>query len=445
LESCRAGFVSQSGVGRETVPLGNTTGWEVKPSTLQERTHFQEEERTRYANPGEPFRWTCHDYTAVVGPVKGSSSAPLSGQLKPKNHVMLVLDRPSAVTMLTLVRDAVSRMPNGEGTRTDIVELLKDSQYLVPGFDTTGLTTTVSGALDRLQNEPDAPVKYDSNRKIWIYLHRARSVADFLRATQDLSTKQPRQRQKRKFKLDSSNSEGYSELGGRGGPSILETALAGVGLSSPERLPSSPPMTIMKQATPPPISEIANSSQSSPTKGPPVKNVQKIIVKGTDGKVIPLSAATLQKLIEAGAIKPGTQIATPDFLPEVTSGVSSSIRIIQQPASRRNVAPSSPQSASQQGDQALSKAHQGQSRAHLGDQGQSRAHQGDQGRSRAHQGGQGQSRAHQGDQGLSIAHWGDQGIVRAHQEDQGQRRAHQEEQVLIGGSVQEGQWKEEHP
>ena len=39
--------------------------------------------------------------------------------------------------------------------------------------------------------------------------------------------------------------------------------------------------------------------------------------QGTDGKVIPLSAATLQKLIEAGAIKPGTQIATPDFSPDM--------------------------------------------------------------------------------------------------------------------------------
>ena len=50
-----------------------------------------------------------------------------------------------------------------------------------------------------------------------------------------------------------------------------------------------------------------------------VKSEQVVIstVKGTDGKVIPLSAATLQKLIEAGAIKPGTQIATPDFSPDM--------------------------------------------------------------------------------------------------------------------------------
>ena len=33
-----------------------------------------------------------------------------------------------------------------------------------------------------------------------------------------------------------------------------------------------------------------------------------MIVQGADGKIIPLSAATLQKLIDSGAIKPGTQV-----------------------------------------------------------------------------------------------------------------------------------------
>ena len=86
--------------------------------------------------------------------------------------------------------------------------------------------------------------------------------------------------------------------------SILETALAGAGLG---------------QDTPPP-----------PPRPSPPKAVQKIIVKGTDGKVIPLSAATLQKLIEAGAIKPGTQIATPDFQPDATTAPGT-IRIVQHP------------------------------------------------------------------------------------------------------------------
>ena len=37
-----------------------------------------------------------------------------------------------------------------------------------------------------------------------------------------------------------------------------------------------------------------------------------LFLKGADGKVIPLSAPTLQKLVAVGAIKPGLQIATPE-------------------------------------------------------------------------------------------------------------------------------------
>jgi len=353
LENCRAGFVSQAGAGTVPVsgpvpagavcdvPPGNTTQWTVRPSTVQEREQFQEEERLRYANPAQVFQWTGTGYTAIVGPVKGANST-----VRPKNHIMLVPDRPPSVTILTLVRDAVSRLPNGEGTRTDIVELLKDSQYLCPNIDTGSLTTTVSGALDRLQNETDAPVKYDSNRKIWIYLHRARTMDDFLRLTQDMTnmSKQPRQRQKRKIKLDSGpplpgplqqvnlaqvtsaqlnlsqlqpQEVEYPTYSSKPSQSILETALAGVGLN--QDLPLPPPPA---HPTPP--------TPVSPVKSQAPKTVQKIIVKGTDGKVIPLSAATLQKLIEAGAIKPGTQIATPDFKPDTVSSPGT-IRILQHP------------------------------------------------------------------------------------------------------------------
>ena len=33
---------------------------------------------------------------------------------------MLISERPSYVTILCLVRDAVARLPNGEGTRVDV-------------------------------------------------------------------------------------------------------------------------------------------------------------------------------------------------------------------------------------------------------------------------------------------------------------------------------------
>ena len=41
------------------------------------------------------------------------------------------------------------------------------------------INAAVSGALDRLHYEKDPCVRYDSSRKLWIYLHRARTEDDF--------------------------------------------------------------------------------------------------------------------------------------------------------------------------------------------------------------------------------------------------------------------------
>lgn len=76
------------------------------------------------------------------------------------------------------VRDATARLPNGMGTRSDICTLLKDSQYLMEA-NQTELHNAVSGALDRLHYEHDPCVKYDPKRKIWIYLHRGRTLEEF--------------------------------------------------------------------------------------------------------------------------------------------------------------------------------------------------------------------------------------------------------------------------
>ena len=79
--------------------------------------------------------------------------------------------------MLCLARDAASRLPDGVGTRADILELIKHSQWLkIDGIDPVQLNNIVSGALDRLHYEPDPCVKYDSDRKLWIYLHIERNL-----------------------------------------------------------------------------------------------------------------------------------------------------------------------------------------------------------------------------------------------------------------------------
>lgn len=97
---------------------------------------------------------------------------------KVRGHNLMVPERPACVTLLSLVRDAAARLPNGEGTRAEICELMKESQYLSIGADSS-IHSVVSGALDRLHYEADPCVKYESTRKVWIYLHRHRTEAEF--------------------------------------------------------------------------------------------------------------------------------------------------------------------------------------------------------------------------------------------------------------------------
>jgi len=161
----------------------------VQPSTLHNRLEFQRQEAKRYSNPSKAFRWVMEDYSVCVGPIK-------SVGVKMKNHPLLKIPRPAYVTVLSLVRDAVSRLPNGEGTRLDILELLKDSQFLVPEPDLNALSSTMSTALDRLQSEGDPCVAFDPNKKLWIYRHRDKSMEELEILAQQVSVSK-----KKKFKF----------------------------------------------------------------------------------------------------------------------------------------------------------------------------------------------------------------------------------------------------
>lgn len=159
------------------------TNFIVRPTSSNEKALFREQERSRFASPHKAFTFMMHGYDSVVGPVKGVYDKDSSTN-KAREHNLLVSDRPPFVTILTLVRDAAARLPNGEGTRGDICELLKDSQFLAPGVTDTQINAVVSGALDRLHSEKDPCVKYDVTRKLWIYLHRNRTEDEFERIHQ---------------------------------------------------------------------------------------------------------------------------------------------------------------------------------------------------------------------------------------------------------------------
>lgn len=139
---------------------------------------FRNQETQRYKVPERAFRYFNPWGVSIVGPLK---RGPALDGGRPREHGLLRNERPSHVTILCIVRDAASRLPGGRGTRADICDLLRDSQYIREGATYQQLNTVVSGALDRLHYEESAPVKYDAESKEWVYLHNHLSEDDFER------------------------------------------------------------------------------------------------------------------------------------------------------------------------------------------------------------------------------------------------------------------------
>lgn len=95
---------------------------------------------------------------------------------KARDHPLFKDNRPPYITILSIVRDAASKLPNGSGTRADISQLLRESQFIVENISDSKLSNIVSGALDRLHYEHDPCVRYDPENKMWIYLHKGRNL-----------------------------------------------------------------------------------------------------------------------------------------------------------------------------------------------------------------------------------------------------------------------------
>lgn len=135
---------------------------------------YRKQETERYRNPTVPWIYRLEDgVEVVVAPVCKKISG--SGA-KPREHSFLKSDRPPYLTILCIARDAAARLPDGVGTRADISQLSRDSQYLTDFISDSQLNTLIGSALDRLHYEKDPCVRYDSELKLWIYLHRDRSV-----------------------------------------------------------------------------------------------------------------------------------------------------------------------------------------------------------------------------------------------------------------------------
>lgn len=285
-----------------------STDYVVRPSTGDERQVFQIQEQQRYNQPHKAFTFRMHGFESVVGPVKGVFDKEMSLN-KAREHTLLRSDRPPYVTILSLVRDAAARLPNGEGTRAEICELLKDSQFLAPDVTSAQVNTVVSGALDRLHYEKDPCVKYDIGRKLWIYLHRSRSQEEFERIHQAQAAAAKARKALQQKPKPASKPKSGSKDGGSKTPGCLE---AGQDIGSIPMSPTPTTPTINTPGTPKsPLPCVATT---------PTKTGVPDTIKSSPG-VLLVSPPSLPQL---GAILPSSQ-AGPAASQAVTSQHSARI------------------------------------------------------------------------------------------------------------------------
>ncbi|TDG48815.1 hypothetical protein AWZ03_004718 [Drosophila navojoa] len=273
-----------------TPPPRCPTSWAVRVATQSEMLEFQRQERLRFDQPHRPFTYRMHGYESVVGPVKGIYTQSLALN-KARGHAVMVDDRPPYVTILTLVRDATARLPNGEGTRSEISELLKCSQFINRQAAENVLQTIVSGALDRMHGGLDPCVRYDARRKIWIYLHRNRSEADFERMhrqNQTIVKQKQQQRKHNKPKKDEAVDQCPQEL-----PALVAASTATTNATS----------TVATSTAPSPTAVMIKKHAQSPlqVKFPPVPPLKYHVPPGGSASsggnavISPQQLATTQK------------------------------------------------------------------------------------------------------------------------------------------------------
>lgn len=149
--------------------------WKVRAATESEAFEYHIQEKRRYEDAQSPFRFRQHGYESVVGPVHLPNITT-----KAFDNNTLIAERPNTVNYLSLIVDAVARLPNGEGNLADICKLVKYSQYLESNLSDQSLHSFVTTGLDKLCSEALNPiVQFDNKRKLWIYLHRNYSEEDF--------------------------------------------------------------------------------------------------------------------------------------------------------------------------------------------------------------------------------------------------------------------------
>ncbi|XP_004862681.1 nuclear factor related to kappa-B-binding protein isoform X3 [Heterocephalus glaber] len=307
------------------------TDYVVRPSTGEEKRVFQEQERYRYSQPHKAFTFRMHGFESVVGPVKGVFDKETSLN-KAREHSLLRSDRPAYVTILSLVRDAAARLPNGEGTRAEICELLKDSQFLAPDVTSTQVNTVVSGALDRLHYEKDPCVKYDIGRKLWIYLHRDRSEEEFERIHQAQAAaakarKALQQKPKPPSKVKSNNKESSMKVLSSGTSEQSQMSLSDSSMPPTPVTPVTPttPALPATPISPPPVSSVNKSGPT--TVSEPAKSSSGVLLVSS-----PTMPQLGTMLSPASSQTPPSSQATARVVSHSGSAGLPQVRVVAQPS-----------------------------------------------------------------------------------------------------------------
>ncbi|KFQ17569.1 PREDICTED: nuclear factor related to kappa-B-binding protein [Merops nubicus] len=325
------------------------TDYVVRPSTGEEKRVFQEQERYRYSQPHKAFTFRMHGFESVVGPVKGVFDKETSLN-KAREHSLLRSDRPAYVTILSLVRDAAARLPNGEGTRAEICELLKDSQFLAPDVTSAQVNAVVSGALDRLHYEKDPCVKYDIGRKLWIYLHRNRSEEEFERIHQAQAAaakakKALQQKPKPQAKMKSSSKESSGKTLPSSTSEPSQPSLSDSSMPPTPVTPVTPtaPALPATPISPPPVSVVSKSVSSAGSE--PAKPSQSVLLVSSPSMP---QLGTLLSTAPSSQAPPGPQPPPARVVGHTTSSGLPQVRVVTAPSSLPAVSQPAPVVTQQQ-------------------------------------------------------------------------------------------------
>ncbi|KAL1138746.1 hypothetical protein AAG570_008808 [Ranatra chinensis] len=325
-------------------PIPLPRGPAVQPTSQRDRELFRIQEKQRYEQPTRAYVYNVGGVESTVGPIRCVQTA---NSTKARGHSLLVDDRPKHVTILELVRDAVARLPNAQGTRADIVTLLKDSQYLLENPPEAVLSSVVSGALDRLHYEHDPSVKYDPKRKTWVHLHKGRSVEEFERLHAlgaDIRISRPKPvRKTSKPKKETQSKEDASATAVTTSESGTEPSVVTIRTASIQDSGGTPLVVQARPAQPP-------KSVTIPARKVIAEGVKSILGKGRAVKLLqrvqqqPSTSVQQQQQIQQQVVK-----CTPELQKTIATSIVPTRTIIQEatisvPTSQPTVVKKIPQS-----------------------------------------------------------------------------------------------------